>query len=64
MKGFTRKEGFVHHQGNIEPGIPPNEIDAGSLGSEPSDLSSLGPVQKPWKKHHNRNRKEKIRRLK
>ena len=74
LRGFTRTEGFVHHHGLLATGVAgqmeEGEEDEG--GSVASGVSSshlsyssamrVGEGDKPWRKHHNRNKKEKIRR--
>ena len=73
LRGFTRTEGFVHHHGLLAMGVAgqmeEEEEDGDSTvsGACSSHLSyssatRMGVGDKPWRKHHNRNKKEKIRR--
>eukprot|EP00117_Sycon_ciliatum_P027932 scpid47885/ scgid0663/ Large subunit GTPase 1 homolog len=69
---FTRVDGFTKHVGLVQPvgdgdaigdqlaGLPDDLSDTASIASSTSSYYVGG---KPWKKHHNRGKKEKTRRL-
>ena len=73
LRGFTRTEGFVHHHGLLATGVAgemeEEEEEGGSTVSAVSashlsysSVTRPGVGDKPWKRHHNRNKKEKVRR--
>lgn len=60
-RGFVRKAGYsAHHTTSTSAEEP---LPGSETASYVSDASSLPPGGKPWKKHHNRNKREKTRRL-
>lgn len=75
LRGFTRTEGFVQHHGLLATGVAREMEDMEEEEEESSTVSVSysshlsyssvtrpGLGDKPWKKHHNRNKKEKVRR--
>ena len=74
MRGFTRTEGFVHHHGLLATRVAgemeemEEEVEGSTVSASCSSHLSYSSVtrpglgDKPWKKHHNRNKKEKVRR--
>ena len=64
MKGFVRKgDANRHHIADGERREEEEESGEGASVSDAASIaSSMAGMGKPWKKHHNKNKREKTRR--
>ena len=62
VRGFTRKSGATRHH-SLGQGQGEEEEEEGEGASDTASVtSSMVGMGKPWKRHNNRNKKEKTRR--
>ncbi len=61
--GFVRKSGYSSHHAPLTSDLMKDESVPDSETASYVTSSSQPPQDKPWKKHFNRNKKQKTRRL-